>query len=117
MEITVAVADVGEDEPLRVRVTRRHAVGVYRDGDTFYCIDDWCPHGGGYITQGPFEDCIALCPIHGFQFDVRDGRCLHGRDFDVRAYRVTRRGDMLIIDVDDADPSQGPPLEITAKKT
>jgi nitrite reductase/ring-hydroxylating ferredoxin subunit len=105
MEFIVDIDQISEDEPLRLMVAKRHGIGIYQNGDDYYCIDDWCPHAGGYMTQGPVEGMLAMCPIHGFQFEIDTGKCLQAAAFNVTNYPVTRRGDKLVINVeiDEAD--------------
>lgn len=103
MEFTVGIEEVTEDKPLRLMVAKRHGVGIYQHGDDYYCIDDWCPHAGGYMTQGPVEGLLAMCPIHGFEFEMHTGKCLQSPSFNVSTYPVTRRGDKLVIDVETDD--------------
>ncbi len=91
--------DVAPDAPLRVKISDRLAIGVYQDGEDYFAMDDRCPHMGGFISQGPFDGARATCPIHGFRIDVRDGSCEQGRQFSVSTYPVTRRGNMLIIEI------------------
>ena len=101
MKFTVGVEEVSEEKPLRLMVAKRHGVGIYQAGDDYYCIDDWCPHAGGYMTQGgPAEDMLAMCPIHGFEFEIHTGICLQSANFNVASYPVTRRGDKLVIHVE-----------------
>lgn len=44
------------------------------DGELF-CLDDWCPHAGASLAQGTLDDGVLVCPLHGYVYDVRTGRC------------------------------------------
>jgi nitrite reductase/ring-hydroxylating ferredoxin subunit len=44
------------------------------DGELF-CLDDWCPHAGASLAQGMLDDGVLVCPLHGYAYDVRTGRC------------------------------------------
>lgn len=44
-----------------------------RVGDKYYAADNRCPHMGGKLSQGKLEGTVATCPLHGSQFDLRDG--------------------------------------------
>ncbi|MEI2618501.1 MAG: Rieske 2Fe-2S domain-containing protein [Thermomicrobiales bacterium] len=65
-------------------------VMLYRTAGQVYAVEDWCPHAGGPLSEGPIHDCIVTCPWHGSRFDVRNGAPLTGpassplRTFDVR---------------------------------
>lgn len=41
--------------------------------------DTRCPHLGGPLAERPLEGCEAVCPWHGYRFDVRSGRSSDGR--------------------------------------
>ena len=45
-----------------------------RVGDRYYAADNRCPHMGGKLSHGKLEGTVATCPLHGSQFDLRDGR-------------------------------------------
>ena len=39
-----------------------------------HAIDTLCPHEGGRIAPGPLhEGKFAVCPLHNYKFDPRDG--------------------------------------------
>lgn len=43
-----------------------------------YALDSECPHAGGRIQGGPLvEGRYARCPLHWFDFDPADGRCVN----------------------------------------
>ncbi len=49
------------------------AIGLYRDGDEVYAMEDACPHAGFPLSRGTFENCVIVCDAHGWPFDVRTG--------------------------------------------
>ncbi len=45
-----------------------------RVGGRLYALDGRCPHEGGSIGEGPLaEGRYAVCPLHHYKFDPRDG--------------------------------------------
>jgi nitrite reductase (NADH) small subunit len=78
-----------------------------------YAILNQCPHQGGPVCQGGlFEDLkcevlpfgwfrefiesdgyILACPWHGWEYDVRNGRCLWNPKFRVRTFAVSETED------------------------
>ena len=44
-----------------------------RVGDSYYAVDNRCPHLNGDLSQGKLEGTIVTCPRHSSQFDLRDG--------------------------------------------
>ena len=57
------------------------------DGEIF-AIDDVCPHFAGSLAEGTVEGEAVSCPLHGWCFNLRDGKMPGGRrsvaTFDVR---------------------------------
>ncbi len=47
------------------------AIGLYRDGDQVYAMEDACPHAGFPLSRGTFENCVIVCDAHGWPFDGR----------------------------------------------
>ncbi|HXF28510.1 MAG TPA: Rieske 2Fe-2S domain-containing protein [Chlamydiales bacterium] len=54
----------------------------------YYAIDNICPHEGGPLGEGELDGEIVSCPWHGWQFDVKNGKCQHLWDENVASYPV-----------------------------
>jgi nitrite reductase/ring-hydroxylating ferredoxin subunit len=124
--------DVGADDDFlegRVRVVEAGGweVGIVRWQGRFYAVRNVCPHeagpvcrglvkphlvsGGGPGLMGVDDDVPVLaCPWHGWEFDVRDGRCLSGDERGVRTYPVSRENGRVLVDV----PARRRSRELTA---
>ena len=40
----------------------------------YYASQNKCPHFGGDLSKGKLEGTIVTCPLHGSQFDLRNGQ-------------------------------------------
>jgi len=59
-----------------------------------HALDSLCPHEGGRIQPGPLlGGTQALCPLHNYKFDVRDGKAVDVVCGSARTYRVEEEGD------------------------
>lgn len=58
--------------------------------DSFYAVDNKCPHMGGSLYDGTLDGHSIVCPRHGSGFDVRTGK-------------VTKTGKLLFIKVKPKD--------------
>jgi nitrite reductase/ring-hydroxylating ferredoxin subunit len=47
-------------------------------GDTVYAASATCTHVGGPLDEGQLSGTCVTCPWHGSEFDLRDGRVIHG---------------------------------------
>jgi len=50
-------------------------IAIFKREGKLYAIDNICPHEGGPLGDGVFEEDIVTCPWHGWQFDVKTGAC------------------------------------------
>jgi nitrite reductase (NADH) small subunit len=88
--MTVAVAtppaaewvDVGaaaDIPPRSARVVRtaRGDVAVFRTAaDTYYAIDNRCPHRGGPLSEGIVHGDAVTCPLHNWVISLGTGRTI-----------------------------------------
>ncbi|MDD5511978.1 MAG: Rieske (2Fe-2S) protein [Dehalococcoidales bacterium] len=72
----VEVGKTGELEEgaMKEVLVRDRAVLLTRIGDSYYVADNRCPHMGGKLSSGKLEGSIVTCPLHGSQFDLRNGQ-------------------------------------------
>jgi 3-phenylpropionate/trans-cinnamate dioxygenase ferredoxin component len=40
----------------------------------YYATDGRCPHMGGNLSKGKLEGTVVTCPLHGSQFDLKNGK-------------------------------------------
>jgi 3-phenylpropionate/trans-cinnamate dioxygenase ferredoxin subunit len=41
--------------------------------DSYYAVNNRCPHFGGDLSAGKLEGNVITCPRHGSQFNLTDG--------------------------------------------
>ena len=99
MTVTLRTSDVPDGAAALVKVDDDLTIAVYRVGDSYYAIDDRCPHKGVSLAKGTFEDAVVTCPAHHFTVDVRTGRSPRNPLMRVRAFPVVRTADDLSITV------------------
>ena len=58
-----------------------------------------CPHEDVDLTGGDLDDGAITCPGHGYQFDLRTGRCTHDARLVLPRYRAHVIGDDVWIDL------------------
>jgi 3-phenylpropionate/trans-cinnamate dioxygenase ferredoxin subunit len=47
---------------------------IAKAGNSYYAIDNRCPHMGARLSEGKLEGTVVTCPRHGSRFDLTDGR-------------------------------------------
>ena len=72
----VTVGKKGElaDGAMKHAPTEKGEVLVARVGNNYYVADNRCPHMSGRLSQGSLEGTVVTCPLHGSQFDLKDGK-------------------------------------------
>jgi nitrite reductase (NADH) small subunit len=110
-----AIADLPLGSPAIVKVGGRE-LALVRFGNAVFAVRNVCPHqtqsfaGGrahfrveGSATVGELElledDPALACPWHGFEFRLRDGRCLVNPSLRVRTYPVQVRDGRVYVDL------------------
>ena len=51
-------------------------IAVFNVEGEYHAIEDLCSHDLACLTDGEFEGCEVVCPMHGARFDVRTGEAL-----------------------------------------
>ena len=106
--VRIVVSRLDEFPPGERRIVQagRRSIGVFRVGDSFYAINNYCPHMGGPLCQGrtkpwlsstaPGEfvlderEALVACPWHGWEYDLATGQSFLGPgEPPARAYQVT----------------------------
>ena len=73
----VTVARVGDVPPGTLRKVELDGEPIalaHVDG-RFCATQGKCLHLGGPLGEGHLDGSVVTCPWHGWQYDVRDGRC------------------------------------------
>jgi nitrite reductase (NADH) small subunit len=59
---------------------------IYNWNGTFFAVDDLCPHKGAQLGAGSLEEGKVFCPLHGWSFDLKTGRCFSNPEKPVQTY-------------------------------
>jgi nitrite reductase/ring-hydroxylating ferredoxin subunit len=77
-------------------------VAVFRRGAELLAIGNDCPHQGGSLCDGWVEGDIVVCPLHGWEFDMRTGACMTVPGESVARYIATVEGRTVYLE--EAEP-------------
>ena len=67
------VSDIPDSYGLRVQVDKTH-IALFKVKGEVFAINAICPHAGAFLEMGYMEGHNVLCPLHGWDFDVRTGQ-------------------------------------------
>ena len=58
-----------------VHVEKR-PIALFKYENKFYAIKNGCLHQGFPLADGNLKKYMVECPLHGWVYDIRDGKCL-----------------------------------------
>jgi len=79
-------------------------VGLFRNQDGLFAIDNICPHRGAPLHEGMVSDGQVTCPWHQWQFQLNNGVCRNIPKVRVPAYAAEVRGGTIWIDLEAQAP-------------
>ncbi len=76
--------------------------------DSYYAVENRCPHMGGSLYDGELNGNLIICPKHGSMFDVTNGKVFQsGKMFlikvkvnNLKTYPVKVEGNDLLIGIE-----------------
>ena len=95
----VKVGTVGDLAEGEVRVVQVNGlrIALFHVCGRYYALEAACPHEGEPLADGVVEGCRVLCPWHGYNFDLKTGKCDQDPDLRALTYPVKlQRSDILI---------------------
>jgi len=108
--------DIPADGALTLDIGGR-PIGVFKVGTEVYAVRNLCPHKRAPLARGTVEGTmlptpcageyrygmdgqVLKCPWHGWEFDIKTGKCLFGvSDSRIRTYPVSVRDGQVYVDI------------------
>jgi nitrite reductase/ring-hydroxylating ferredoxin subunit len=66
------------------------------DGE-YHAIDNDCPHRGAPLGAGTIDQGLLHCPLHGWAFDPKTGRCETRLGCDLKSYPTKIEGGEVLL--------------------
>ncbi len=74
-------------------------IAIFKVENSFYALQNQCPHRGGPLAEGDVQDFIVTCPWHAWGFDVRSGKCQSAPDVQQPSFKVKVEGSDIFVDI------------------
>lgn len=88
--------EIPDDTGKMVEVNGREIALFQKDGQV-YAIDHICPHAGGPLAEGALNGEMAMCPWHGWEFNIKTGECAFNSAIRVDTFPVKEAdGDVYV---------------------
>ncbi|HXD32192.1 MAG TPA: non-heme iron oxygenase ferredoxin subunit [Pyrinomonadaceae bacterium] len=73
-------------------------LALYNVNGELYATENFCPHRGAPLSEGFLCGHVIECGLHGWQFDVRTGRCLTLEE-KIKTFPVLVEDDVIQIEI------------------
>jgi len=81
-------------------------IAVFNWDQSYFALENYCPHLGFPLTEGIVEEGAVICGWHGWRVRLDDGGC-RGKTLTARRYACEVRGDALWVEVPEKVQSTG----------
>ena len=78
-------------------------VALFRLGDAYHAVQNFCPHAGGHLGTGSVRDECVRCPRHAWRFEIKTGKCLTDPRYELRRYETKIEDGYVWVGVPDTD--------------
>ncbi len=73
-------------------------IALFQWDQTFYALENLCPHLGFPLTEGIVQEGVVICGWHGWRIRLEDGGCW-GKTLSAPTYPCQVRGTNLYIQI------------------
>jgi 3-phenylpropionate/trans-cinnamate dioxygenase ferredoxin subunit len=99
--------DIHDGDKRKVTVNG-HDILLANVNNSYYAIDNTCPHMGGSLYEGQLNGSLVTCPRHGSVYDVTNGKVIQsGKLFfikvkigDVKSYPIKVEGTDIMVGIE-----------------
>ena len=101
----LSLAGLPADSLVHIEQNGANLLVVHSQGRVF-AYQDRCPHAFWPLSQGTLAGTVLECPGHGWEFDIRTGRCLNAPAYCLSSVAVTVSGDTVALEWSDAEEQE-----------
>lgn len=109
--------------PLNAAIRLEHegaGIVLIRTDDQICAYEDVCPHAFWPLSEGVVRDGVLECPGHGWEFSIKDGKCLNAPAYCLTPVSVCVQGENVLLTWDQMHESvriKTPCLELRSWST
>ena len=90
------VQDLPPGRGATVEMSNGEELALFNVEGQLFAVENICPHKGAPLAEGTICGHKLECPLHGWEFDVRTGKCLT-TDADLKTYCVEIENEEIVI--------------------
>lgn len=89
------VGDLPEGRGATVQLKDGSELALFRSADKYFAIENFCPHKGFPLADSRIYGETVECDLHGYKFDLNDGRCYTKPSCSIESYDVVIEDDWI----------------------
>tara|TARA_B100000131_G_scaffold314719_1_gene352000 strand:+ start:271 stop:579 length:309 start_codon:yes stop_codon:yes gene_type:complete len=74
-------------------------IALFKYENSYYALKNGCMHQGFPLVDGNLNKYMVECPLHGWVYDIRDGKCLSLGDRYTVTYKLRINNDNIEINL------------------
>ena len=90
-----SVPEDGVGHPVRIEGLD---IALFSQDQTFYALENFCPHLGFPLTEGIVKEGMVICGWHGWRVRLADGTC-RGKTAVAKTYLCEVRGKDIYVQI------------------
>lgn len=83
-----SLSDVPDNGAHIVETDDGRTIAIFNCDGEIFAINNTCLHKGGPLGEGEVEDGVVTCPWHGWQYELKTGKCLTTPGKEIGCYPV-----------------------------
>jgi nitrite reductase/ring-hydroxylating ferredoxin subunit len=89
--------EIKEGAAKLVRV-KNQEIAVFKYQGKLCALQNICPHEGGQLSAGWIEDGAAVCPLHGYKFNLASGACASDSKLKAKIFKLAAEGENYTVE-------------------
>ena len=96
-KMLIRADEIKEGAAKLVRV-KNEEIAVFKHQGKLCALQNICPHEGGQLSAGWIEDGAAVCPLHGYKFDLASGACANDSKLKAKIFKLAAEGENYTVE-------------------
>jgi nitrite reductase/ring-hydroxylating ferredoxin subunit len=89
--------ELNSEDFVKMIVVNSKKICLIKTANSFYAIQNSCPHAGGILSGGWCKEGNIVCPIHRYEYNLTTGRGAEGQGDFIDVYPTELREDGLYV--------------------
>jgi len=95
---TLICADEIKEGAAKLVRVKNEEIAVFKHQGKLCALQNICPHEGGQLSAGWIADGAAVCPLHGYRFDLTSGACANDGKLKAKIFKLAAEGEKYTVE-------------------